>query len=197
MVDVSLHDPVVGRLWATRFAINLPQTIGSNTAYVGFTGGTGGLTASQKILTWTFVSQPKFTSLQYDSTKLAAKSSGPTFRTFTYSGFPDGSGTILDATKVGDSVTFTVNVPTAATYDLTVTGKDYNIRGIWQLSIDGTNVGPTADEYSATESLGTFDVGPIVIPASGNHSFKFTVTGRNASSTDYKISFDNLRLDQR
>jgi hypothetical protein len=194
---LSLHDPVVGRLWATRFAINLPQTIGSNTAYVGFTGGTGGLTASQKILTWTFASQPKFTSLQYDSTKLPAKSSGPTFRTFTYSGFPDGSGTILDATKVGDSVTFTVNVPTAATYDLTVTGKDYNIRGIWQLSIDGTNVGPTADEYSATESLGTFDVGPIVIPASGNHTFKFTVTGRNASSTDYKISFDNLRLDQR
>ncbi len=194
---LSLHDAVVGRLWTTRFALNLPQTIGSNTAYVGFTGGTGGLSASQKILTWTLVSQPKFNSVQYDTTKLAAQSSGPTFRTFAWPGFPDGSGTVLDATKVGDSVTFTVNVPTAATYDLTVTAKDYNIRGIWQLSIDGTNVGPTADEYSANESLGTFDVGPVLIPAAGNHSLKFTVTGRNASSTDYKLSFDNLKLDQR
>jgi hypothetical protein len=194
---LSLRDAVVGRLWATRFAINLPQTIGSNTAYAGFTGGTGGLTSSQKILTWTFVSQPKFTSLQYDSTKLAAVSSGPTFRTFTWPGFPDGSGTILDSTKVADSVTFTVNVATAATYDLTVTGKDYNARGIWQLSVDGTNVGPTADEYRASESLGTFDVGPVLIPTLGNHTFKFTVTGRNTSSTDYKISFDNFQLDQR
>jgi Bacterial lectin/Chitobiase/beta-hexosaminidase C-terminal domain len=194
---LSLRDPVVGRLWATRFALNLPQAIGGNTAYVGFTGGTGGLTASQKILTWTFASRPTFTSLQYDASKLAAKSSGPVFRSFGWSGFPDGTGTILDATKVGDNVTFTVNVPTAATYDLTVTGKDFNIRGIWQLSIDGTNVGPTADEYSAGESLGTFDVGPILITAPGNHSFKFTVTGRNARSTDYKISFDSLRLDQR
>ena len=194
---LSLRDPVVGRLWTTRYAINLPQAIGSNTAYVGFTGGTGGLTASQKILTWTFASQPKFSSLVYDTTKLTATSSGPVFRSFGWPGFPDGNGTVLDSTKVGDNVTFTVNVPTAGTYDLTVTAKDYNIRGIWQLSIDGTKVGPTADEYSANETLGTFDVGPILIPAAGNHSFKFTVTGRNASSTDYKISFDNLRLDQR
>ena len=194
---LSLRDPVVGRVWATRYAINLSQAIGSNTAYVGFTGGTGGLTASQKILTWTFASQPKFSSLVYDSTKLVATSSGPVFRSFGWPGFPDGNGTVLDSTKAGDNVTFTVNVPTAGTYDLTVTGKDYNIRGIWQLSIDGTNVGPTADEYSAKETLGTFDVGPILIPTAGNHTFKFTVTGRNPSSADYKISFDNLRLDQR
>ena len=36
------------------FAINIPQTFGSNTAYVGFTAGTGGGTAVQNILDWTF-----------------------------------------------------------------------------------------------------------------------------------------------
>src|SRR5580704_7534637 len=35
--------------------INIPTTIGSNSAYVGFTGGTGGLTAIQEILDWTYV----------------------------------------------------------------------------------------------------------------------------------------------
>jgi hypothetical protein len=34
--------------------MNIPSIVGSNAAYVGFTGGTGGLAATQKILTWTY-----------------------------------------------------------------------------------------------------------------------------------------------
>ena len=36
------------------YTINIPQTVGSSTAYVGFTAGTGGLTATQNILEWTY-----------------------------------------------------------------------------------------------------------------------------------------------
>jgi hypothetical protein len=36
------------------FPINIPATVGGNTALVGFTGGTGGLTATQEVLTWTY-----------------------------------------------------------------------------------------------------------------------------------------------
>ena len=36
------------------YTVNIPQVIGSNTAFVGFTGGTGGLTAVQNILTWAY-----------------------------------------------------------------------------------------------------------------------------------------------
>jgi len=36
------------------FPINIPGTVGGNTALVGFTGGTGGLTATQEILSWTY-----------------------------------------------------------------------------------------------------------------------------------------------
>jgi hypothetical protein len=35
--------------------VNLPAAIGGATAYVGFTGGTGGLTATQDILSWDFM----------------------------------------------------------------------------------------------------------------------------------------------
>jgi len=42
--------------FSTSWAINIPSTVGGNTAYVGFTGGTGGLTAIQEILNWTYVS---------------------------------------------------------------------------------------------------------------------------------------------
>jgi hypothetical protein len=34
--------------------VNIPGTVGANTAYVGFTGGTGGYTANQSVLTWTY-----------------------------------------------------------------------------------------------------------------------------------------------
>ena len=34
--------------------VNIPGTVGGNTAFVGFTGGTGGYTANQSVLTWTY-----------------------------------------------------------------------------------------------------------------------------------------------
>ena len=43
---------------ATRtYTINIATTIGASTAYVGFTGSTGGDAATQKILTWEYLSQ--------------------------------------------------------------------------------------------------------------------------------------------
>jgi hypothetical protein len=42
--------------FSTRFTIDIPATTGGNTAYVGFTGGTGGLSAIQEILTWIHLS---------------------------------------------------------------------------------------------------------------------------------------------
>jgi hypothetical protein len=41
--------------FTTSWAVNLPTAMGSsNTAFVGFTAGTGGLTAIQEILNWTY-----------------------------------------------------------------------------------------------------------------------------------------------
>jgi hypothetical protein len=42
--------------FSTQFTIDIPATTGGNTAYVGFTGGTGGLAAIQEILTWDHLS---------------------------------------------------------------------------------------------------------------------------------------------
>ena len=40
------------------YTIDIPTTVGGSTAYVGFTGGTGGLTATQDILSWAFTATP-------------------------------------------------------------------------------------------------------------------------------------------
>jgi hypothetical protein len=135
------------------------------------------------------------TPVVYDSEKLTAVSSGPTFRQFSFAGFPDGVGTILDATKVSDNVTFILNVAQPGTYDVKVGVKKYTTRGIWQLSVNGVNVGPRQDEYMNTGgTYAVLDVSTVTISSTGNQSFRFTVTGKDAASTGFTMSFDTITL---
>ena len=55
-LKMTITDAVVNRTFTQSWPVNIPAIIGGNLAYAGFTGGTGGLTASQKIESWTFVS---------------------------------------------------------------------------------------------------------------------------------------------
>jgi Legume lectin domain/Chitobiase/beta-hexosaminidase C-terminal domain len=52
---MTITDAVANATFSTSWTVNIPAAVGGNTAYVGFTGGTGGLSASQKVETWTFV----------------------------------------------------------------------------------------------------------------------------------------------
>jgi hypothetical protein len=74
--------------------------------------------------------------------------------------------------------------------------KDLNTRGILQLTVNGSNVGGPQDEYQTTGS-GAFivtDLGTFNFSTAGNYSFKFAVTGKNAASSGYSISFDTITL---
>jgi hypothetical protein len=53
-LTLTLTDLVTLATWSQPFAIDIPSTVGGNTAYVGFTAGTGGSSATQQILNWTF-----------------------------------------------------------------------------------------------------------------------------------------------
>jgi hypothetical protein len=48
-LSMTITDGVTGAIFTTSFTVNIPSIVGGNTAYVGFTGGTGGLSASQKV----------------------------------------------------------------------------------------------------------------------------------------------------
>jgi Bacterial Ig domain/Immunoglobulin I-set domain len=134
--------------------------------------------------------------IQYEPEKLLSSSvsSGPTYRAFAWTGFTDGNGTILDATKVGDNVTITLNVPQAGTYDVKVAVKMFASRGSMQLSVNGTNVGPAKDQYVSSSAWAEFDLGNVTVSSAGNQSFKFTVVGKNSASSGYSISFDYIKL---
>ncbi len=55
---MTLTDIVVNKTFTHTFPINIPATIGSNLAYIGFTGASSAGSSSQKILSWTLTSQP-------------------------------------------------------------------------------------------------------------------------------------------
>ncbi len=54
-LTLTLTDTVTGASFTAAQAIDIPSTVGGNTAYVGFTAGTGGATAVQQILNWTYL----------------------------------------------------------------------------------------------------------------------------------------------
>lgn len=195
-LTLALTDTTNAALKYTQaWAVNIPGTVGGSTAYVGFTGGTGGSTAVQEVATWTYNNTVSAkTPVTYQTAKLAAVSSGPTFRTFDYTLFPDTTGTILDGTKVGDNVTYTLNVATAGTYDVKVSIKKINTRAIWQLTVNGTGLGPTVDEYLANEAYAVVDLGNFTFGTAGNYAFKFTAVSKNASSSAYSMAFDDFIL---
>jgi Cu/Ag efflux protein CusF len=196
-LTMTITDATSGKIFTNSWAINIPMVVGSSTALVGFTGSTGGSTAIQEILSWTYTGGTPTANnpilYQTESLMSASVSSGPTYRILAWPQFSGGSGTILNATKAGDNVTITQNVPAAGIYDVRVAVKQSTSRGIMQLSVNGTNLGPTEDQYFSTDSWREYDLGTISLSA-GNQTFKFTVTGKNASSPGYAISFDFIEL---
>jgi hypothetical protein len=55
-LSVTITDTVTGASATQHYPVNIASWLGGNVAYVGFTGGTGGLTAVQDIVTWRFQS---------------------------------------------------------------------------------------------------------------------------------------------
>jgi fibronectin type 3 domain-containing protein len=53
-LDVTITDTTTRATASRSYPVDIPGTVGGTAAYVGFTAGTGGLTAVQDILTWTF-----------------------------------------------------------------------------------------------------------------------------------------------
>ncbi|HZM04634.1 MAG TPA: immunoglobulin domain-containing protein, partial [Candidatus Saccharimonadales bacterium] len=55
---LTLTDAVAAVSFTTNFAVNVPGLVGGNTAYVGFSGGTGGATSTQTVSNFFFTTLP-------------------------------------------------------------------------------------------------------------------------------------------
>jgi hypothetical protein len=198
-LQMTVTDTVTNATFTDSWQVNIPSMLGATTGYAGFTASTGGGTATQEILNWMFTpGMPVMKDpTQYQTASLMASSvsSGPTYAIQPWTGYVSGTGTGLSATKVGDNVTITLNVPVAGTYDVRFASKNYTARGVTQLSVNGVNVGSPVDEFSTVPAAlwYEFDLGPVTL-AAGNQPFRFTVTGKDAASTAYALAFEYIKL---
>jgi hypothetical protein len=174
--------------------VNIVSAVGS-TGYVGFTGATGGLLSTDQILTWSYNTGNPALVVQTTTLLATATTSGPALQVFSYPNFPDGLGTMFYSANVGDNVTFPVNIPAAGTYDVKVSYKQYQPRGIMQTAVNGTNFGPSIDQFVATQdTYGVTDLGTRTFSSAGNYLFTFTVVGKNPASSGYSLTFDVITL---
>ena len=127
-LSVTITDAVTLASWSQSFPINLPAMVGGNAAYVGFTGGTGGQSSSQKLTSWTYA---------------------PGMPTPDYSGGFNGSGMTLNggATLNGTNLQLTdggINETRSAFFSSPVNIQRFSTSFQFQL----TN--PTSDGFTFT-----------------------------------------------
>lgn len=98
-----------------------------------------------------------------------------------------------NANATNDYVTLNVGVPFTGTYQVKIRFKKASSHGKYQLAIDGTNQGAVQDLYNSTDTFVEVDLGTKDLTV-GTRAFKFTVTGKNASSSDYRLGVDQVNL---
>lgn len=120
------------------------------------------------------------------------------YHTFSEAGGSGDGAVSLDATGVGQYITFTLPQLAAGTYDLTVRVKMLNTRGIAQMSLGNsaagsfTNLGSPADWYAATATYTNLMTVRMTNSTTGPKYLRFTVTGKNPASSSYQIVLDTF-----
>jgi hypothetical protein len=135
-------------------------------------------------------------TIQYEAEALtvAGFTSGRVERVALDAGYSGGQGVILEGHAATDFLTFTANVPEARTYDVRVRIKRLGNRGIFQFDSNGTNLGAPVDGFAAAASFPEIDLGNMTFASAGNKAFRFTLTGKNATSTDFWLAIDYIKL---
>ncbi len=98
----TITDTVTGATRTLSYPVDIPGTVGSITAYAGFTGATGNSTATQEILSWTYAPAPTSAPAAPTNLKAAAVSGTEVNLTWTDNANNESGFIILRATGSGN-----------------------------------------------------------------------------------------------
>jgi hypothetical protein len=132
-LQVTITDTGSNTSQTQNYTIDIPSTIGGNTAHVGFTGATGGLNAIQDIRTWTFSTRPNA------PTNLDA-AGGPTCILLTWNASTGAQSYTVYRSTTGAPGSFTAlasNVTSTSYSDCTATAGQTYFYLVRAVSLDG------------------------------------------------------------
>src|SRR5579864_1666733 len=183
ITDASFPSETFSSSWT----INIPATVG-NTAYIGFTAGTGALTATQEIITWTYASSlptaaaPMFspapgTYTSTQSIKLSDTTSGASIHYTTDGSTPSASST---------TYTSAISVSASETINAIAIASGYNnstvATGTYTILVPAATptFSPSPGTYNAAQSVTLSDT-------TSGASIHYTTDGStpSASSTTF------------
>jgi fibronectin type 3 domain-containing protein len=141
-LNVTITDTNSNSSASQAYNVNIPQVIGSDAGYVGFTGGTGGSTAVQNILTWSY--SPTASTIPAAPSNL--------------------TGTVISGNEIDISWTDNSNNETGFLIDRSSDGKTFN-----QIASVGANV--TAYHDTSLSPGNTYYYEVQATNAAGNSSF--------------------------
>lgn len=164
-LNMTLHDGIANKTYTMPpQQINIPATVGGNTAYVGFTGATGGLTAGEKLLTWTYATMAASPTMNpsagtYSSTQNVTLSSGTSDAAIYYTtdgSVPNPNTAAVYKNPIAVSTTETIN---AIAISPTV-GSSNQVTGAYTIqsapagfNLSGTSTGSIAQGNTATSTV--------------------------------------------
>jgi hypothetical protein len=166
--------------------------IGSNTTLTAIayeSGFTDSAVTSASYTINTGGGNPVPVTLEAES--LSPVGTGATVSTSNDANASGGVLEFLNATAAGQSITFTTPNIVAGTYQVQLRYKPNTSRGQHTVKIDGTQVGGTVDQYSTSQTYVTATLGNVTIGA-GTHTIVMTVTGKNASATQFYLTADTF-----
>ena len=131
---------------------------------------------------------------------VVALSAGDTSALVSSTSFSAGSARQFQANAANDFITLATEVPYPGEYNVRVGVRKNSASGIFQLAATRgpggafVNLGAAQDTYAAATSYNELNLGSFTFAGAGTNSFRFTVTGKNGSSSDYDLALDYLRL---
>jgi len=168
---MTITDANTAASFSITWPVNIPSTVGANTAFAGFTGGTGGYTSNQNILSWT---------MSYSS------GGSGTVATPTFS---PGAGTygstqavsISDATS-GANIYYTTDGSTPTTSSTAYSGP-ITVSATETVKAIAAATGYTNSSVAtATYTIQSQAATPIFSPAGGSYASAQTVSISDATS---------------
>lgn len=171
VLSMSVYDIVTGEAYSTSWPVNIPSLVGGNTAYFGFTGGSNALSASQKILTWTY--SPGSSTAPLANSPAFAPPGG------TYSSAP--TVTLSDSTS-GASIYYTTDgsIPTTSStaYSAPITVSTGQTLKAMAVASGYSNSSVALANYIVESALPA----PTFSPAGGTYTNAQTVTISDSTS---------------